>query len=219
MKFDFIVVHEAAHEWFANNVTCKDQADLWIHESFANYAEALFVEYHFGAEDGATYVIGCRRNVRNDEPIIGTYGVNDEGSGDMYYKGGNMLHTMRHVLNDDARWLATMRALGERFRHATVATEEFESFLSETAGYDFSAVFDQYLRTADIPRLRYTVDGDALRLHLDRVVEGFSIPIEVLVNGEPKRIEVSAEPTTLALSGALESFELDPDYYLDVVRD
>ena len=103
LKFDFIIVHESAHEWWGNNISMRDAADMWIHESFANYAENLFVEYHFSAEEAQDYVIGCRALIQNDEPIIGTYGVNKSGSGDMYYKGGNMLHTMRHMLDDDRR--------------------------------------------------------------------------------------------------------------------
>ena len=96
LKFDFIIVHESGHEWFGNNISMKDAADMWIHESFTNYSENLFVEYHFSKKEAEDYVIGCRRSIKNDRPIIGDYDVNERGSGDMYYKGGNMLHTMRH---------------------------------------------------------------------------------------------------------------------------
>ncbi|MFD0878390.1 M1 family aminopeptidase, partial [Massilia pinisoli] len=60
LKWDFIIVHESGHEWFANNITYKDMADMWIHESFTNYSENLYTEYYFGKEAGAAYVIGCR---------------------------------------------------------------------------------------------------------------------------------------------------------------
>jgi aminopeptidase N len=134
-KFDFIIVHESAHEWFGNNISMKDAADMWIHEGFANYAENLFVEYHFGKKDAEDYVVGTRRGIRNDRPIIGTYRSNREGSGDMYPKGGNMLHTIRHVINDDAKWLSILRGLSADFWHQTVTTEQIESYISSKGRY------------------------------------------------------------------------------------
>src|SRR5262249_2179723 len=111
LKFDFIIVHESAHEWFGNNISMRDAADMWIHEGFANYAENLFVEYYWGKPAGQDYVIGTRRDIRNDRPIIGTYGANREGSSDMYPKGGNMLHMIRQMVNDDERWRGLMSGL------------------------------------------------------------------------------------------------------------
>src|SRR5205823_8460541 len=104
LKWDFIIVHESAHEWFGNSITAQDVADLWVHESFANYAESLYTECQEGKQAGAEYAIGARKLVKNDRPIVGRYGVNEEGSGDMYYKGGNMLHTIRQIVGDDAKW-------------------------------------------------------------------------------------------------------------------
>ena len=97
-------MHETAHEWFGNNITTADIADMWVHESFANYSESLYTECRFGSAAGAEYVIGTRALIQNDAPIVGTYGLNARGSGDMYPKGGNMLHTIRHIIGDDARW-------------------------------------------------------------------------------------------------------------------
>ncbi len=141
MKFDFIIIHESGHEWFANNITYKDIADMWIHESFTNYSESLFLEYYFGKEAGYTYVRGIRKNIENDKPIIGNYGVNNEGSGDMYYKGANMLHTLRQVLNDEEKWRAILRGLNATFYHQTVTTQQIESYLSEKIGQRFDACF------------------------------------------------------------------------------
>ena len=98
-KFDFIIIHEAGHEWFANNITYKDIADMWVHEGFTAYSENLFLDYHYGKEASAEYVIGTRKNIRNDRPIIGVYDVNYSGSGDMYSKGANLLHTLRQIVN------------------------------------------------------------------------------------------------------------------------
>ncbi len=218
MKFDFIVVHESAHEWWGNNISMKDAADMWIHESFANYAENLFVEYHFTEKEAQDYVIGCRALIRNDRPIIGTYGVNKSGSGDMYYKGGNMLHTMRHVLNDDAKWREVLRKLNREFWHRTVETKEFEEFLSRECGFEFGGMFEQYLRTTKIPVLAYSVTGRTLSVSWDNVVEGFAVPVVVRINGKPRRITVTERPAEIELTSELKSFELDRNFYMTVEK-
>ena len=216
MKFDFIVVHESAHEWWGNNISMKDAADMWIHESFANYAENLFVEYHFTAKEAQDYVIGCRKLIRNDGPIIGRYGVNNSGSGDMYYKGGNMLHTMRHVLNDDAKWRSVLRGLNQEFWHKTIGTAEFEAYLNRESGFDFSLFFDQYLRTTKIPVLKYEVAGKSLSVWWDNVVPGFCVPVVVRINGKEHRVLVAEQPEKIALASKLKSFELDRNFYMTV---
>ena len=184
LKFDFIIVHESAHEWFGNNISMKDAADMWIHEGFANYSENLFVEYHFGKKDAEDYVVGTRRGIRNDKPIIGVYGSNREGSPDMYPKGGNMLHTIRHIINDDAKWLSILRGLNADFWHQSVTTEQIESYISTKAGIDFSKLFDQYLRTTNIPLLKYKVNGKTVEFIYERVVKGFAMPVRVAINGK-----------------------------------
>lgn len=216
MKFDFIVVHESAHEWWGNNISMKDAADMWIHESFANYAENLFVEYHFTEKEAQDYVIGCRALIRNDTPIIGTYGVNNSGSGDMYYKGGNMLHTMRHMLNDDQKWREVLRGLNQKFWHQTVGTAEFEQYISRETGFDFGKVFDQYLRTTKIPQLNYKVDDDAVSIWWRNVVPGFQVPVVLTINGKQQRVLVAEEPYKVTLSEALQSLELDRNFYMTV---
>ncbi|MDZ4329200.1 MAG: M1 family metallopeptidase, partial [Flavobacterium sp.] len=134
LKFDFIIIHESGHEWFANNITYKDIADMWIHESFTNYSESLFVEYYYGKEAGFEYVLGTRKGIKNDKPIIGNYNVNNEGSGDMYPKGGNMLHTLRQIVNDDEKWRGILRGLNSTFYHQTVTTKQIEDYLSQQVG-------------------------------------------------------------------------------------
>lgn len=218
MKFDFIVVHESAHEWWGNNISMRDAADMWIHESFANYAENLFVEYHFTAKEAQDYVIGCRKLINNDRPIIGTYGVNRSGSGDMYYKGGNMLHTMRHIVNDDAKWRSALRGVNQEFWHKTVGTEEFEAYLSRATGFDFGRFFDQYLRTTQIPVLKYRAEGKTVTVWWDDVVEGFAVPVVLRINGKEQRVTVTEQPARIDLDAALESFELDRNFYMTVAE-
>jgi aminopeptidase N len=217
-KFDFIIVHESAHEWFGNNISMKDAADMWIHEGFANYAENLFVEYHFGKKDAEDYVIGTRRSIRNDRPIIGTYGANREGSGDMYPKGGNMLHTVRNLINDDAKWLSILRGLNADFWHQTVTTEQIEGYISTKAGIDLSKVFDQYLRTTNIPLLKYNVNGKSVSFYYERVVKGFAMPIRVSLNGKEIQITPSEVKQTFEFSEEIKTFEVNRNFYIEAAK-
>ncbi|MEO6878472.1 MAG: M1 family metallopeptidase, partial [Gemmatimonadaceae bacterium] len=178
MKWDFIIVHESAHEWWGNSVTMKDQADMWVHESFANYAEVLYAECHDGKQAANEYNIGDRRNIRNDAPIIAPYGVNAEGSGDMYYKGGNMLHMMRQIVNNDEKWRGVLRGIQSTFRHQTVTGAQIEQYINRHTGIDFSKVFQQYLTTTDIPTLEYKNDNGRLSYRWTTVVPGFAMPVK-----------------------------------------
>ncbi|MDO8665088.1 MAG: M1 family metallopeptidase, partial [Gemmatimonadales bacterium] len=141
LMWDFIIVHESAHEWWGNNISAADHADMWVHESFANYAEGIYTECQQGKSAGAAYIIGSRRGIRNDRPILGTFGVNRAGSGDMYPKGGNMLHTIRAVIDDDARWRGILRGLNQTFRRQTVTGQRVRDYISREAGIDLSKVF------------------------------------------------------------------------------
>jgi aminopeptidase N len=182
LKWDFIIIHESGHEWFANNITYKDIADMWIHESFTNYSESLYIEYYFGKEAATDYCVGTRLAIRNDIPIIGQYDVNKSGSGDMYYKGGNMLHTIRHSIANDVQFRSILRGLNSEFYHQTVATAQIENYVSKESGMDFSKVFDQYLRTTKIPQFEYYFKGDELFYRWSNVVPGFNLkmPIQTL---------------------------------------
>jgi aminopeptidase N len=217
-KFDFIIVHESAHEWFGNNISMKDAADMWIHEGFANYSENLFVEYHFGKKEAEDYVVGTRRSIRNDSPIIGVYGTNRQGSGDMYPKGGNMLHSIRQVINDDAKWRSILHGLNADFWHQTVTTEQIESYISKKAGIDFSKVFDQYLRTTKIPLLRYNVNGKTLSFNYERVVKGFAMPLRVSVNGKEIVITPTEATQTLDFPDEIKTFEVNRNFYIETEK-
>jgi aminopeptidase N len=179
MKWDFIILHESAHEWFANNITAKDQADMWVHESFANYAEGLYTECLIDKQAGADYIIGTRRGIRNDAPVQPPHrDVNAKGSGDMYPKGGNMLHTIRQLVGDDAKWREVLRGLQATFGRRTVLGREVEAYISAQTGLDLSGVFDQYLRDTRIPVLEYRVAGNTLEYRWREVVAGFAMPVE-----------------------------------------
>ncbi|MGB5653681.1 MAG: M1 family metallopeptidase [Robiginitalea sp.] len=214
LKFDFIIIHEAGHEWFANNITYRDIADMWIHESFTAYSEGLYLDYHFGTEAASAYVIGTRANIRNDKPIIGTYGVNSEGSGDMYPKGANMLHTLRQLLEDDELWRTILRGLNETFYHQTVTTEQIESYLSEKSGKDLSAFFDQYLRTKWVPNLEYRWNGPILEYRYQDIVKGFDMPVRVFADQEVHWIYPAAAWKQTPFKNKPESFKVDSNFYI-----
>ena len=216
LKWDFIIIHESAHEWWGNSITAQDHADMWIHESFANYAENLYTECQQGKAAGAAYVIGTRKLIKNDRPIVGHFNVNDEGSGDMYYKGGNMLHTIRQIVNDDEKWRGILRGLNKEFWHRVVSGTQLEQYISSHAGLDLSKVFQQYLTTTVIPMLEYRIRGDTLSYHWVNVVPGFAMPLKVsLTDGATTFIypDEQWKTTRLGLSSP-QSFHVDENFYV-----
>ena len=214
LKWDFIIVHESAHEWFGNSITSKDLADMWVHESFANYAEGLYTECRFGKEAGAAYVIGTRSKIQNDRPIVAPFGVNAEGSGDMYYKGGNMLHTIRQLVGDDEKWRGILRGLSATFRHRTVTGEQVQEYISRQAGMDLRPVFAQYLTTTKIPTLEYRLDGTTLSYRWTDVVPGFAMPVRVSFDGSAwTTLRPTTEWQPRSVPAATE-LRMDPNYFV-----
>jgi aminopeptidase N len=214
LKWDFIIVHESGHEWFANNITSKDIADMWIHESFTNYSETLFTDYWYGKEAGNAYVQGTRKNIQNDIPIIGIYNVNQEGSGDMYYKGGNMLHIIRQLVNDDEKFRQILRGLNKTFYHQTVTTKQVENYMSMESRIDLSKVFDQYLRTIQIPVLEYKVEGNRFSYRYTNCVAGFNMPLKVKFKTE-QWINPTEDWKSLDLYPDAEyGLTVDPNFYI-----
>ncbi len=215
LKWDFIIVHESGHEWFANNITYKDVADMWVHESFTNYSENLFTEYYYGKDAGADYVIGTRKLIKNESPIVGIYGVNQEGSGDMYYKGGNMLHTIRQIVNDDEKWRQILRGLNETFYHKTVDGSEIEKYISDHAGRDLSKVFDQYLRDIRIPKLEYSFSEKTLKYRWENVVDGFDMPVKIsMAGGKAQFIYPTTSWKTMKADGET-ALAIDRNFYVN----
>jgi aminopeptidase N len=213
-KWDFIIIHESSHEWFANNITYKDIADMWVHESFANYSESLFTEYYYGKEAGAEYVRGTRKNIRNDRPVVGIYDVNYSGSGDMYSKGGNMLHTLRQIINDDTKWRDILRGLNKDFYHQVVEGKQIEDYISQKTGMDLKPFFDQYLRDVRIPVFEYYVRDGNLIFRWNNCVPRFNMPLKIWAGGSPLNISPSTRWTTLKLRSPDPDIIVDKDYYV-----
>lgn len=219
LKWDFIIVHEAGHEWFGNHITAKDIADMWIHESFTNYSESLFTEYWYGKEAGDEYVIGLRKKVKNDIPVIGPYGVNREGSGDMYYKGANMLHTIRTIINDDKKWRSILMGLNTKFGMKTTTTDEVLAYINKQSGHDFTKVFDQYLRYTKLPVLEYKIKGDQLFYRWVADVKDFNMPVEVKVGEQEMKLFPQKKWQSLKLgSSSLKGLIVKPGYFVDIMK-
>ncbi|SFU52657.1 Peptidase family M1 [Pustulibacterium marinum] len=194
LTWDFIIIHESGHEWFGNNITTNDLADMYVHESFTNYSETLFIDYNYGEEAANDYNFGIRNDIQNDTPIIPAYNVNAKGSGDMYPKGGNMLHTIRHSLDNDKLFKNILTGLNTTFHNKTVDGIAIQQYINEKSGYDYSKVFEQYLTTTQIPSLQLHVDAVNHNIYYRyaNCVEGFNLPL--VLKGSEEKIKIS--PTT-----------------------
>jgi aminopeptidase N len=218
LKWDYIIIHESGHEWFANNITTNDIADMWVHEGFTMYSEALFIEYHYGKKAADEYVQGIRNNIVNDKPIIGPYGVNQEGSSDMYNKGANLLHTIRQVIDDDSVFRKIMRGLNKDYYHQTVDSKDVEAYFSKQSGKDLSKIFNQYLRTTNIPRIEYKLKGNNLYYRWANCIAGFEMPVRLEESGDwlqPTTVWKSISMTSELIKKGL---VIDKNFYVTVKK-
>lgn len=218
LKFDFIIIHESGHEWFANSITNIDVADMWIHEGFTTYSEVLYLDYHFGKEAGNSYCIGIRNNIMNDKPIIGPYNVDKNGSNDMYPKAANMIHTYRQIIDSDEQFRSILREMNRKYYHKNVTSAEIEYFLNKQTKTDLSSFFDQYLRTVKIPILEYQVKGKTIKYRFKNIVEGFQIPVKVYINRKEKWIVPNKKWQSILTKEDITNFEMDPNFYLHVSK-
>ena len=186
LKWDFIIVHESGHEWFANNITTNDIADMWVHEGFTNYTETLMTEYYYGIEAGNDYNFGIRRGIQNNKPIIANYGVNEQSDGDMYNKGANLIHTIRHSMDNDSLFRQILINLNKQFYHKTVNSVDIENYISKSAGFNYNKIFNQYLRNTQIPSLVYQYDEKEkiLTYQWKNCVVGFNLPLALNYKGK-----------------------------------
>ena len=219
LRWDFIIVHESGHEWFANNITYKDIADMWIHEGFTAYSENLYTEALFGKNAGAQYVIGTRIGIRNDRPIIGAYNVNSEGSGDMYCKGANMLHMIRQWVGNDEKWRQILRGMNKTFYHQTVTTQQIEGFLIKQTGLPLQPLFNQYLRDARLPVLEYKVGPEGVAYRFANCQKGFAMPVRLCLNeAGPRRIVTPTTTWQVLKQPDVKAVTVDADYYVLVTK-
>lgn len=222
LLWDYIIVHESAHEWFGNNITTRDIADSWVHESFATYAESLFVECQYGYAKGQAYVIGQRKSILNMEPSVSRYGINRDPSEDIYFKGTNMLNTIRHVIGNDSVWFGILKGLNQTFRHQTVDGSQIISYISKQAGMPLDSIFKQYLQYASIPELelQYSAGGRTLQYRWKVDVAGFQMPVMLFLGREKKLIHPdNTKWTSLILPASVNRKQISVDtssYYITV---
>jgi len=219
--FDYIIVHESGHEWFGNSITSKDIADMWIHEGFTMYSEVVFVECLYGYDKAMTYMNGMKRNVANDRPVIGTYGVNNEGSGDMYYKAALMINTIRHIINDEAKFWKILLKFSESNRHKIIDTETVVAFFNAETGIDLTSVFDQYLKTTKIPKLRLEPKKGKLTYYWENVIDNFNMPVDVTIGEKTERIYPTTTPQTISIpkkTPVSKILAATSKFYVDVVK-
>ncbi|MGX1025069.1 M1 family metallopeptidase [Psychroflexus sp. MBR-150] len=219
LKFDFIIIHESAHEWFGNNITAKDIADLWIHEGFTTYAESIFVECQYGKQAALDYLFGQRQRISNNGPIIGDYGVNSEGSSDMYAKGGNIINTLRTLVDDDELWWETLRDFNEEFAYKTTSTKEVINFFNRSVNKDLTAFFKQYLYHKNIPELVFKSNQSKNKIQYkwNVDVEGFDMPVKLIMGKTSKWIYPKSETWKTLKIKPDQVVEIDEkQFYIDI---
>ena len=219
LKWDFITIHETGHEWFGNNITTKDIADMWVHEGFTTYSEALFTESTQGKTAGEDYVIGQRRNIGNKTPMIGVYNMNTEGSSDMYNKGANLVHTIRQLVDNDEKFRQILRGLSKTFYHSTTTSAEVEAFIAKQSGLKLNKVFDQYLRHAQIPTLAYKIENSALQYKWITDVTGFDMPVKVaLTPGKFSWLKPTNNWQSIKVEATANTLTVDRNFYINLKK-
>ncbi|MCO6149002.1 M1 family metallopeptidase [Flavobacterium sp. NRK1] len=210
LKFDYIIIHETGHEWFGNSITSKDIADMWIHEGFTTYSETVYVECRFGYEKAMQYITGQQYSVINNKPVIGIFGVNKEGSNDMYYKGALMLNTLRHVVNNDDKWWDLILNYALMYKKDIIDTETVISYFNAKTGMDLTPVFNQYLRYENIPKLQVKLNGSELEYRWQTDVAHFVMPVGLIINNKEVRLKATNNWKTLKTEASgLDKVNLD----------
>jgi aminopeptidase N len=218
-KFDFIIIHESGHEWFGNAVSAADVSDMWIHEGWTTYLECLYVERLHGRDDALKYTNGYKAKVRNREPIITQRGIHRTPSQDMYFKGALFLHTLRSVVDDDARWFALLHDVFQHFKYQNILTEDLVSFVNARLGTNLTPVFDEYLRQADLPTLEVAFDEtDGTMAYRWKAQErGFDMPIKAGRRGALETLHPTTDWKLLKTDIKREDFAVATDlFYVNV---
>ena len=218
LKWDFIIVHESGHEWFGNNITTKDIADMWVHEGFTCYSETLFTEYFYGKEAGKEYLVGDRKSIDNKSPMISSYNVNNDpaaNSTDIYYKGASMIHMIRQIINNDDTFREILKGLNKEFYHKTVTSVEVEHFISQFSHIDFSHVFDQYLRTINTPRLEYKISNAKVYYRWANCIAGFDMPVKVMLVKNVYSFIHPIDKVFRESAFSLADLKIDDNFYID----
>jgi aminopeptidase N len=212
-RFDFIIIHESGHEWFGNSITAKDRSDMWIHEGWTTYLEALYVEYHYGHDDAIKYLNGYKPKVQNRQPIVPQRGVNRTPPQDQYFKGALFINTLRSVVNDDRKWWSLLHDFYQHFKYQTIMTEDVVQYFNEKTGMNLTPIFDQYLRHTALPvlELKFEDGGVSYRWKADEAA--FAMPVRVGTKDNWQIVQPTAEWKLLKTSLKKDDFEVATDLY------
>jgi aminopeptidase N len=216
MDWDFIIIHETGHEYFGNSISVADHGEMWIHESFTTYMEALYVEYLYGKKDAVRYLNTQLKYIKNESPILGPQGVNfdDFGSSDHYYKGSWVLHTLRHVLNDDGLFFGMLRSFYQDHQRSIVNTQQVIDYFSRYAKKDLSPFFAQYLEHPDLPVLELRQTGQQVEYRWRTNVAAFNYPVDVLIGSETVRLDATQQWQVMGKGFSPRDVSVESDKYL-----
>jgi aminopeptidase N len=215
LKWDYIIIHESGHEWYGNSITAKDIADMWIHEGFTSYSEAVYVECRWGKDEALEYLKGTRRGLGNNATIIGDYGVNSEGSGDMYFKGANLLNTIRSIYNNDELWWKTLKDYTETYKHQIIDTKTTENFFNAAIEVNLQPIFDQYLRQSDLPKLEFRKQDGKTQTRWVTDVDNFKMPVDIFIDEKEIRITPTNKWQNLKQNVALDEIKVNElEFYI-----
>ncbi len=218
-RFDFIIIHESAHEWFGNSITAADSSDEWIHEAWATYLEGLYVEYKYGHDDALKYLNGYKSKIKNRVPIIAERGLNRTPPEDMYFKGALFINTLRSVVDNDRRWWALLHDFYQHFKYQNIMTEDVEQYLNRKTGMNLTPLFDQYLRHTAIPTLELVFDraNSTVTYRWKADEPEFAMPVRVGRTGNWQIIHPTTNWQTMKTPLKKEDFDVATNlYYVDV---
>jgi aminopeptidase N len=221
LKFDFIIIHESAHEWFGNAVSAADVSDMWIQEGWTTYLEGVYVEHLFGYDDALKYLNGYRAKVRNTEPIITQRGIHRTPPADQYFKGALFLHTLRNVVNDDSKWWAIVRDVYQHFKYQNILTEQLIEYMNRRLDMNLTPIFNQYLRRAQLPVLDLAFNNaeSTLAYRWRAGEHDFAMPVRVGTDGTWQTIHPTTAWQVMPNTLPMDQFAVATDlYYIDVVK-
>ena len=218
LKFDFIIIHESAHEWFGNAVSAADNSDMWIQEGWATYLEALYVEHLFGYDDALKYINGYKSKVQNKTPIVTAHGLHRTPPQDQYFKGALFLNTLRSVVNDDKRWWKLLHDFFQRFKYRNIMTEDVVEFFNHETGRNLTAIFNQYLRHAELAALELKFDGPSLSYRWKAAEKDFAMPVRIGKPGAWQIIQPGTEWKTMPSPAPKDDLQVATDLYYIAVN-
>ncbi len=214
-RFDFIIIHESAHEWFGNSITAQDRSDMWIHEGWATYLECLYVEYMYGKEDGLKYTNAYKKKVQNRQPIITQRGINGTPPQDEYFKGALFINTLRSIVNNDDRWFKLLHDFYQHFKYQNIMTEDVVAYFNQQMGMNLTPIFDQYLRHTALPtlELRFQHEEGTVSYRWKVDEPAFAMPIRVGKKDDWQTIQPTTEWKTMKTTLTKDDFDVATDLY------